>query len=46
MGTRGAGQDRVERLVSWSPDQLGAVMEDPGLGGTFGHRVHVSHLSS
>lgn len=33
VGTRGAGQDRVERLVSWSPDQLGAVMEDPGLGG-------------
>lgn len=28
----GGGQDRVERLVSWSPDQLGVVMEDPGLG--------------
>lgn len=26
------GQDRVERLVSWSPDQLGVVMEGPGLG--------------
>lgn len=33
MGTRGSGgQYRVESLVSWSPDQLGVVMEDPGLG--------------
>lgn len=26
------GQDRVEKLMSWSPDQLGVVMEGPELG--------------